>query len=208
MKSKLTSRFVRSEHGSLSIEAVLVVPILAWAITATFVFFDAFKTQYISQRATYTIADMLSREETPVDAPYLASLHEMYDYLSNGDGANTLRVTVVERKTDEDTGEPYLDLVWSEGVNVQKYVNLSVIEDRIPNISVGEQLIVVESEQEWSPAFGVGLADYKFYEIALARPRFSPKLCWETTAGCTTPPVGSPGGSADDGDPDLGGGTG
>lgn len=205
MKNSLISRFIRSEQGSLSIEAVLVVPILAWAIVATFVFFDAFKTQYISQRATYTIADMLSREETAIDGQYLASLHEMYDYLSNGEGANTLRVTVVERKTDEDTGEPYLDLVWSEGVNVQEYVNLSVIEDRIPSISVGEQLIVVESEQEWSPAFGVGLADYKFYEFALARPRFAPKLCWETTAGCTTPSAGGSDGSSDDGDPTLSG---
>ncbi len=205
MKRNPITRFVRSEQGSLSIEAVLVVPILAWAIVATFVFFDAFKTQYISKRATYTIADMLSREETPVDANYLASLHEMYNYLANGEGDNTLRVTVVERKTDEDTGVPYLDLVWSEGVNVEKYVNLSVIEDRIPGISVGEQLIVVESEQDWSPAFGVGLADYKFYEIALARPRFSPKLCWETASGCTTPTSTASDGSTDDGDPTLSG---
>ncbi len=205
MKRNPIKRFVRSEQGSLSIEAVLVVPVLAWAIVATFVFFDAFKTQYISKRATYTIADMLSREETPVDANYLASLHEMYNYLANGEGDNTLRVTVVERKTDEDTGVPYLDLVWSEGVNVEKYVNLSVIEDRIPGISVGEQLIVVESEQDWSPAFGVGLADYKFYEIALARPRFSPKLCWETASGCTTPTSGGSSGDSDDGDPTLSG---
>ena len=205
MRLNPITRFARSEQGSLSIEAVLVVPILAWAIVATFVFFDAFKTQYISQRATYTVADMLSREEAAVDADYLAALHEMYNYLANGEGDNTLRVTVVERKSDEVTGLPYLDLVWSEGVNVAEYVNLSVIEDRIPGISVGEQLIVVETEQDWSPAFGVGLADYKFYEIALARPRFAPKLCWETTAGCTTPSSGTSGSTSDDGDPSLSG---
>lgn len=195
MKFKPTTRFARSESGSLSIEAVFAVPILAWAITATFVFFDAFKTQYISQRATYTVADMLSREEVAIDTNYLTALHEMYDYLSNSEGNNNLRVTVIERKTDPNTGDPYLDLIWSHGVGVAEYVNLSVIEDRIPGIAVGEQLIIVESEQEWSPAFGVGLASYNFYEMALARPRFAPKLCWQTTTGCTTPAAGSSSGS-------------
>ena len=187
MAFKLTSRFARSDDGSLSIEAVFAVPILAWAITATFVFFDAFKTQYVSKRATYTVADMLSREEVAIDANYLTALREMYDYLANSEGDNNLRVTVVERKTDPDTGLPFLDLVWSEGVGVERYVNLSVIEDRIPGIALGEQLIIVESEQEWTPAFGVGLANFRFYELALARPRFAPKLCWQTTAGCTSP---------------------
>ena len=63
MRFNFTKRFSTNEDGGLSIEAVLAIPLLVWALTATIVFYDAFKTPHISQKATYTIADMLSHEE-------------------------------------------------------------------------------------------------------------------------------------------------
>ncbi|MCG6883109.1 MAG: hypothetical protein LJE62_05060 [Silicimonas sp.] len=203
MRLKPGTSFSRSEEGSLSIETVFAVPILAWAMTATFVFFDAFKTQNVSQKATYTIADMISREEAPVDADYMAAMYELYDYLSGTSGENAIRISVVEMTEDPDTLERSLALVWSHGINVAEYQNLDMIEDRIPNIAPGEQLVVVESEQEWTPAFGVGLASYRFGEIALARPRFAPQICWVDATGCSTITGGGAGGSSDDGDPTL-----
>ena len=126
---RLNTRFTRSEQGSLSIEAVLAIPILTWAIVATFVFFDAFKTQNVSQKATYTIADMISREEAPVDADYMTAMYELYDYLSGDAGENALRTSVVEMTEDEATGVNQLALVWSHGINTDEYENLDLIED-------------------------------------------------------------------------------
>ena len=179
MRLSLTKRYARGEEGSISIEAVLAVPMLVWAITATFVFWDAFKTLNVSQKATYTVADMLSRETVAIDDDYMTSMHELYDFLSEG-GDNALRVTVVRMDEDPMTNIKTLELVWSEGVGgIAGYQNLDLIEDRIPDMAGGDQLIVVESEQEWSPAFSVGLASYRFRELALARPRFSPQLVWD-----------------------------
>jgi hypothetical protein len=48
----------------------------------------------------------------------------------------------------------------------------------------------VESEQEWSPAFTVGLASYRFREVAISRPRFAPQLVWNGTP-TAIPPAGS-----------------
>lgn len=193
MTKSPTLRFLRNENGSLSVEACFAVPILAWAITATFVFFDAFKTLNITQKATYTVADMISREEAAVDDDYIKSMYEIYYYLASGGGGGpaALRISVVEMVTDPDTGLDELELVWSEGVNYDALTEIDPIEDRIPGISAGEQLVVVESVKEWSPAFAVGLATYQFSEIALARPRFSPKICWQTTVGCLTPAGGA-----------------
>ena len=179
MTHLLTKRFFRRENGSLSVEAVLALPILVWAITATFVFWDAFKTLNVSQQATYTVADMLSREEGEIDMDYLTSMHELFDYLSPSDGDNALRVTVVMLTKDEDTGVETLEKMWSEGVGgVAGHENLDSIRDRIPMMVAGDQMIVVESEQEWSPTLAVGLASYRFREVALARPRFTPQLIW------------------------------
>lgn len=199
MKLKLTSRFFCNEKGSLSVEACFAVPILAWAIAATFVFFDAFKTLNVAQKATYTIADMISREETAVDADYITALHETFDYLAGDAGVNAIRVSVVEMTVDPVTGDNVLALIWSEGVNYDELVDLDPIRDRIPGISAGEQLVVVESVQQWEPAISVGPVRYQFREVALARPRFAPRICWETTAGCTTPAPAGASDSSDDG---------
>lgn len=179
-------RFARDEDGGLSIEAVFALPMLVWAITATFVFWDAFKTMNVSQKATYTVADMLSREVAPINDNYMTSIHEIYDFLSGDAGANAIRVSVVTFTTNPTTNVDELQLVWSEGVNVPGYADLSIIEDRLPTLSLGEQIIVVETEQEWSPAFAVGLASYRFREVALARPRFSPQLVWDNATVPTT----------------------
>ena len=174
-----SNRFTRDENGSLSVEAVFALPMLVWAITATFVFWDAFKTLNVSQKATYTVADMLSREVAPINDDYMTSMHEIYDFLSGETGANAMRVSVVTFTTNPTTETDELQLVWSEGVNLDGYTDLDVIEDRLPTISLGEQIIVVETEQVWSPAFAVGLASYRFREVALARPRFAPQLIWD-----------------------------
>lgn len=185
MKHSITNRFVRSEKGGLSVEAVFALPMLVWAITATFVFWDAFKTMNISQKATYTVADMLSRETDPIDPNYMTSMHEIFDFLSGTGGNNAIRVSVVTFSTNSTTNNDELRLVWSEGVNVPGYADVSAIQDRLPSMALGEQVIVVESEQEWSPAFAVGLASYRFREVALARPRFSPQMCWDGGSGPT-----------------------
>ena len=178
-KINIASRFSRREDGGLSVEAVFALPMLIWAITATFVFWDAFKTLNISGKATYVVADMLSRETEEIDGDYLTAMHELFDYLANSQGDNALRVSVVAMQEDPSTGVKSYNLVWSQGVGgISGYTDLSVIQARLPNMSPGEQMIVVESEQEWSPAFTVGLASYRFREVALSRPRFAPQLVW------------------------------
>lgn len=188
MLFKANKRFFKNERGGLSVDAVFALPMLVWAITATFVFWDAFKTLNISQKATYTVADMLSREGE-VDSNYMTSVHEIFDFLAGDAGANALRVSVVTFLTNETTGNDEVQLVWSEGVNLPSYTNSDVLEDRLPTMSLGEQIIVVETEQEWAPAFAVGLASYRFREVALSRPRFEPNLCWRSgaTKTCTPP---------------------
>ena len=178
MRHPMKSRFLRKEDGSLSIEAVFTIPLLAWVIVATYVFFDAFKQLNVSQKATYTVADMISREEAAVNDGYITALHEAFSYLSGQrGGASALRVSVVEMCEDENGGPPYLELAWSKGRMYDDLTTLDAIQESIPILSPGEQLIVVESVQRWEPPFAEGLAaNYNFRELALARPRFAPKI--------------------------------
>ncbi|MEM6387218.1 MAG: hypothetical protein AAF718_13390 [Pseudomonadota bacterium] len=201
MKQKFTSRFFKNEKGSLSVEACFAVPLLAWAITATFVFFDAFRTLNVSQKATYTIADMISREDTrPIDDNYIDALYETYTYLAGQSGhPSALRITTVVMDVDPVTGDPILTLEESRGVKYDPMNNIDDIRARLPDIAPGDQMIIVESVQQWLPAFFVGLTAYNFREVALARPRFAPRVCWDTLNGCTVNPPTPSSASTDDG---------
>ena len=145
----------------------------------TFVIWDAFKTLNSSQNATYTVADMLSRQTTPVDADYLTSMHEIFNFLSDGAGGNALRVSVVTMTEDPETLVRTKVLVWSKGVGgINGYADLKPLGNRVPDMAVGDELIVVESEQNWAPAFNVGLSGYRFRDVEISRPRFAPQLVW------------------------------
>ena len=80
-KKRLAAK-LGAEDGTVSVEAVKVYQLLIWAITATFVFFDAFKTLHLSQKATYAVADMLSRESVAIDDDYLTAMHEVFAHLA------------------------------------------------------------------------------------------------------------------------------
>ena len=191
-KKRLAAK-LGAEDGTVSVEAVLVFPLLIWALTATVVFFDAFKTLHLCQNASYAVADMLSRESVAIDDDYLTAMHEVFAHLAKGDGGtSSLRVTVVHRGLDADGNDEGVTLFWSEGVNgAQRYANLNVLEDRIPTMQIGDYLVVVETEHEWAPAFAVGLASYRFREVGISRTRFATRLCYDDGTGSNCGPDGT-----------------
>lgn len=172
--------FFKNDEGSLSVEAAFMAPLLVWALAAMFVSWDAFKTMNVSKKATYTIADALSRETDSVTPNYLLAMHETYDYLLGRAEPHAIRVTVLETVYDIDLDKDIVKLVWSEGVGgIDGYDTIDPILNRAPKFAAGDQMIIVESEQSWRPAFSVGLADFRLRDVAISRPRFAGALKWD-----------------------------
>ena len=179
MKRDLKS-FFRNESGTQSVEAVFAFPLVALAIIMTLTFWDGFHTKTVSQRATYTVADMLSREKQAIDADYLTAMHELYDFVAKENGGTALRVSVVQFFVDPTTADETLSLVWSEGVGGPSgHADIKNLRDRIPLMASGDQLIVVESFHNWTPIFNVGIDPLQFVDVAITRPRFAPNLVWD-----------------------------
>lgn len=182
MKKKCNTPFARSESGSLSVEAVLILPLLALAILVTMVLWDAFKAVNVNQKSTFTIADMLSRADVDITPDYLQTVHELHAFLGTQSGGNAVRITVVSMEEDPDTLVQSMRMLWSKGIGgLQDHEDLAAIEARIPEMAVGDQMIVVEGVQNWEPAFNVGLPSYNFREVAITRPRFAPELRCDPT---------------------------
>lgn len=188
MSLTILKKFARTERGTVSLEAVLAFPMLIWILTAMFVFYDAFKTYNVSQKAAYSIGDMLSREEfKEIDCTYMSRMADLYDWLAHSEGDNRIVVSVIEREFNSVTLQEETRLYWSRHADCTiAHTDLSDIEDRLPGLALGEQLILVEGYQAWEPAFNVGLPGFTFYQTAVQRPRFAPKLEWDASSGVVT----------------------
>ncbi|MEE9428012.1 MAG: hypothetical protein V3V25_07685 [Paracoccaceae bacterium] len=203
---KIFHRFGKDQKGSMAVEAVLAVPMLFWAATATFTFYDAFKAQNATFRANYTISDMLSRQTQAIDLNYLNGLHSVFRYMTHTrNEATWIRISVVTCESScADEPNRVLAWDWSHGANGARDLDdtdLLYYESKIPLMATGNRLILVETSRHYNPPFANFLVSFAERDLAshvVTRPRFAPQLCWET---CATNTGGSDG---DDGNGNSG----
>ena len=89
---------MRDERGSVSVEAILMFPLLIWAYMGMYVFFEGLRESNINLKATYTVADVLSRftdEDVAVTEEYMDGLHAVYNWMSRSINPVFMRVSVV-----------------------------------------------------------------------------------------------------------------
>ena len=175
------SRLFRSTDGSVTVEAVIMLPALAWCYLGTYVFFDAYRSQTVNIKTAYTIADTLSREEDYITAGYIDGLVELQTFLVATTAPIALRVSVISY--DEDTGAH--GVLWSEGRGrpVLTAADLVVVRDQIPLMADADVALVVETWVDYVPPFGVGLNGFTYQDFVVTRPRFGSRLCFNTVEG-------------------------
>lgn len=175
----ILSRLRKDEEGSAAVETVLVFPMLCWAFLATWVFFDAYRVQSNTVKAAYTISDQLSRETGYITPVYLDSVYNLHEFLTKSDAATKLRVTIV----DWSQAENKYRVRWSKGrggMTELTTATIAEIKDDLPVLLDGEVLVVVQNQLKYNAAFDVGLNDFIFENTIVTRPRFAPKLCYNT----------------------------
>jgi Flp pilus assembly protein TadG len=170
------ARFAKDTNASIAVEAALIIPLLAAWFVGSFVFFDAFKSRNTALKTSYTISDVLSRRTDNVTPAYLDNLHQLYDTLAQSRGASALRVSVI--KWD---GAKH-DVTWSHsshdvtGVQTNAVTNLAAFANRIPLMSEGEQVILVETFQSYDPVFNVGINSNVLENFIVTSPRYAGQL--------------------------------
>lgn len=170
-------RFMAAETGSITVEFVLVIPLLAWCFLGTYTFFAAYRTQSINVKAAYTIGDQLSRETGFVTPAYIATLGSLHDFLVQSTEATRLRVTAFRYDQNDLTYR----VIWSQGSGTTGRLANTAITDvrhRLPNMPHNEVAILTETWLDFVPADFVGLQDMTFHEAIVTRPRFANQICW------------------------------
>ncbi len=173
----LFHRFRADTRGSMSVEFVIIVPILFWAFMAIFVFFDGFRQSSQNLKAAYAIADMISRETEAINDDYIDSMEEVLQLMTRSDTPLKLRVTVV--RWDEDDDRYYVD--WSESRDhgyERTNSTISDVEAQLPTMPDNERVILVETEASYEPPFDVWVGDRTLENFVFTRPRFAPQVVW------------------------------
>jgi Flp pilus assembly protein TadG len=188
-------RFLRDESGVLLAEALILLPMLIWAMLSLFVYWDVFRTINVNQKATYSIADLLSRQGL-VSTDYVDGMQDILAFLTAGNPRTSMRITSLEYDSEED--EYLLLFSRSPSGDMTPYTEETIQDLRplIPIMSNLDSVIIVETELDYIPRFDTGvlnmagtLGGQTFTQFIVTRPRFSRRVCM-TACPDGAPPSG------------------
>ncbi|KRS18831.1 TadE/TadG family type IV pilus assembly protein [Roseovarius indicus] len=177
----LLKTFRDDERGSFMVESVIAFPLLFWTLCATYEFFEVHRYKSVRIKATYTVADLLSREQSVVNETYMDNVKILFDEISNDAGNNQVRVTIVRYDADDDQ----YDVAWSKVRGTGRMRELRSADtasqhDRLPVMNDGEEVIVVESVSEYDSLFGLVFSEKINIDTRVFTSlRFAPQLCFE-----------------------------
>ncbi|MFN3952982.1 MAG: TadE/TadG family type IV pilus assembly protein [Pararhodobacter sp.] len=171
------ARWLREQRGAVSVEAVLVLPVVIFALLAMFVYFDAFRTQKSNTGVSYTVSDLVSRQITPITPAFVENMHDLFDYLARARHPTTLRLSSVYYNVVDQEYQ----VVWSyasRGGTGLSNAELNAAIDRMPMIPRGDTVVLLETQMNYRPPFNAGLGASVLEHFVVTRPRFAPQIAF------------------------------
>jgi hypothetical protein len=183
MLPRVIRRFCKDENAAIAMETVIITPVLAWCFIASFVFFDAFRTYNSSIKATYAVADIVSRQTNMLFESDIEGYANIFEHLVRNNGNARLRVSQIFYNGNTDT----YCVEWSDATNGEAELftaNLPDIEELLPNMAHAERLILVQSSIPYQPVFRAGIDIITFRNFTFTRPRYAGQVPFEDQVTC------------------------
>ncbi|MEM1428592.1 MAG: hypothetical protein AAGG09_03950 [Pseudomonadota bacterium] len=172
--------FARETKGSVSVEAAVMMPFLLGLFALTLVWFDAFRTKNAVLKATYSVADMVSRETTELPETFLPGLATVFEYMIDTPDPTSLRVTSFFCQadcTDEDLRELEMCWSWASG-DYPKHTETTArgLESAVPLMAFGKGVVVMEGRVDYSPLFQRWLDEIQLRNTIVTQPRWMSQI--------------------------------
>ncbi len=180
--SKSFRTFRRREDGSVVVEAVMILPLMFWTVSALFTYWDTYRSINMVQKATYTISDAISREDGAINTTYLNGMRSVMNYLLDPGQTTKMRVTSLTWSQARNRYE----VIWScSALNQMSKLstgdlNATSVKSRLPVMPDGETVVLVQTEVNYSPLFNVGYGDRKLQQFVVTRPRAQQSIPFPT----------------------------
>jgi hypothetical protein len=183
---KTVSRFIRDTKGDASLEAIIILPALIVIFAISWLYFDVFRQQAISQKANYTIGDIISRETEIIDDDYIDNARNLLLHLAQAQGDDVdLRISVVQynkKGNGVSQGNETYDLVWSSARGDWSALtqgDISTYQSLLPILAVGDQTILVETRDWYQPLVHLANDGFDIRTYSFTRPRFASQVIFE-----------------------------
>jgi Flp pilus assembly protein TadG len=165
----VAQRFGRDEAGVIGIEFAFIAPVLALMLLGTATLFNLMRDNGRCEKATFTIADLLSRQPTVNDTG-LANMFQLFLKMTPASAdSRTMRMTSIKKAAGKFTVD------WSYAVApLVKMTTAGIPTASLPEIADGDSFIIVESHVAYRPLFSIaGLIRGTHDKTAINRPRFT-----------------------------------
>ncbi|MDR7123977.1 TadE/TadG family type IV pilus assembly protein [Pseudotabrizicola sp. 4114] len=181
-------RFKRDERGLAAAEMLMVMPIYMFCIFGTFTFWDAFDVVNRSQKAAYSVSDLVTRKQDNVTEAYVTGMFNTMQYMMGPSLPTRTRITSVFYSEARNRYE----VLWSRASTTTiprlTTATLPGLQDHLPVMHDGDALIVVEANVDFVPLIGPvdwvmgNVEDGVLRHVIVTRPRFLPKICMQGVA--------------------------
>lgn len=196
-------RFRDQEDGLVLTEFLIMLPLLVWAFVALFVYWDAFRTINLGQKAAYSVSDLISRQ-SEIDTTFVNGMQDVTEYLLVD--APDVRIRITSVKYKEEDNKLYVLFSRSPGNKMPALsnasVNSSAFRARIPMMADQDSVVVVETEVDYTPGrfkrkvlmrasdsdvisvgvLDVGIPPSTFRNFVVTRPRYYLQVCFKNLA--------------------------
>lgn len=145
---KLTSYFKRAaknEDGIMTVEAIIMFPLLFWAIWASYNFFEGYRQSARSLKATYALADIVSRERYEITSTYINNLYQIMNVMVGRSSYMNMRISFVRFDEADDAHYVLWSCARGNVASALTNADLSLSRDLLPVMPDNGKMILVET---------------------------------------------------------------
>ncbi len=144
----LLQRFKDDDSASLTMEFVLMLPVLMLWFIGSIVFFNAYITKSGAQRAAHTVSDVISRQ-TQVDNNFIDTLLLLQNRMLPRARVGTVRVSSIQKNAN--TGDLAMLWTYSTDANAQPLLINDIPLTDLPLMQAGESVLLVDTSVPFAP---------------------------------------------------------
>jgi hypothetical protein len=171
--------FRNRQDGSVVVEFVMIMPILIWALIATYTYWDVFRSVNKVQKAAYNLSDLITRTKTDtlLDGDDIKGYHKLMNYLIESDTEEAdVRVSSITYNLAADEYRVLWSCAIGDSYTALTTSDLPMLRYKLPELANSDTYIVFEADVAYEPAFEIGLTTSDIKQFIVTKPRMTPLI--------------------------------
>jgi len=175
---KYLSGFFRKEEGAITIESMLILPMVLWSVFASYTYFDGYRQSSRNIKAAYAVADIVSRERNSLTTTYIDTLHDLLETMVSTRAPMSMRVSYLLYHEDEDQLEVLFSCFRGTSFPGLTDDDAVFMKGGLPDMPDNGSMIVVETRNTYRAPFNIafGFEDFEMNNFVFTHPRFNDQI--------------------------------